>query len=168
MLQTHQCYPPDWLLRLVIRREEREGGEEGRWREEREGERVEKVEGGKVEGGKEKEGEKGGRVKERVKGRVKGRVWREEQIEGGRCAWEEGDRGGRKRRRKRRREGGEKERGGERKEKGSNPICFGTMNVSLPSFPLPLSFPLSPPSSSPLFFPYPLHVFSHFSSSLFL
>ena len=30
---------------------------------------------GKVEGGKEKEGEKGGRVK--------GRVWREEQIEGG-------------------------------------------------------------------------------------
>ena len=34
---------------------------------------------GKVEGGKEKEGEKGGRVKERVKGRV----WREEQIEGG-------------------------------------------------------------------------------------
>ena len=25
MLQTHQRYPPDWLLRLAIRREEREG-----------------------------------------------------------------------------------------------------------------------------------------------
>ena len=60
MLQTHQCYPPDWLLRLVIRREERG------WR----GRVVRgKVEGGKVEGGKEKEGEEGGRVKERVKGR---------------------------------------------------------------------------------------------------
>ena len=44
MFQTHQCYPPDWLLRLVIRREERGG---------------ERVEGGKVEGGKEKEGEEG-------------------------------------------------------------------------------------------------------------
>ena len=104
MLQTHQRYPPDWLLRLVIRREEweREGGEGG-W------ERREGGEGGQ-RGGKEEEGEEGGRVKERVKGR---------------CTWEDGDRGGRKRRRKRRREGGERN-GVERGRKGEGiPFALG-------------------------------------------